>query len=82
VRPGSARRFPVRAALGLYAALFGAAVLWRTALCGERLLYASEEAARAGLHPLRDLALNHDRYALKTMRVNELGKKRRCDVIG
>ena len=51
------RRLPVGAALGLYAALFGAAVLWRTVLYGEPLLFADGAAARAGLHPFRDAAL-------------------------
>jgi membrane protease YdiL (CAAX protease family) len=51
------RRLPIGAALGFYAALFGAAVLWRSVLCGEPLLFADAAAARAGLHPLRDGAL-------------------------
>jgi uncharacterized protein len=50
-------RLPIRGALGFYGVLLGAAVLWRSVLLGEPLLFASEEAARAGLHPLRDLAL-------------------------
>jgi len=51
------RRLPVGAALGFYAALFAAAVLWRSVLCGEPLLFADAAAAQAGLHPLRDGAL-------------------------
>lgn len=47
----------LRTALLFYGALLAAAVLWRSVLLGEPLLFASEEAARAGLHPVRDLAL-------------------------
>jgi len=46
----------VRMALLFYAAVFGAALLWRVGLRGEPLLYASEEAARQGLRLGPDLA--------------------------
>ncbi|NNL67843.1 MAG: CPBP family intramembrane metalloprotease [Myxococcales bacterium] len=47
----------VRPALVFYGILLGLAVLWRSVWYGEPLLYASEAAARAGLDPLRDLAI-------------------------
>lgn len=47
----------VRSALWFYGALGTAAWLWRTTWLGEPLLYASEEAARAGLSPGRNLAV-------------------------
>jgi membrane protease YdiL (CAAX protease family) len=45
----------VRLALLFYVALFGAALLWRVGLRGERLLYASAGAAERGLRLGPDL---------------------------
>lgn len=56
-RPPGASKLPVRMAVALYSALLAVALLWRTGLYGEPLLFASEAAARAGLRPLRDAAL-------------------------
>jgi len=49
------RSLPVRAVLALYGALLAAAFAWRSLLYGEPLLFASDEAARAGLHVARDV---------------------------
>lgn len=55
--PPEARPPLVAPALGLYGTLLAVAVAWRWGLHGESILYASEAAAREGLHPARDLAL-------------------------
>jgi len=44
-------------ALRFYGALAAVAVLWRSVWLGEPLLYASQEAARRGVDPLRDVAV-------------------------
>ena len=54
-KPEQAPPLP-RLALLFYGALVGAALLWG-ALAGRSLFYASEAAAAAGAHPLRDVSV-------------------------
>jgi membrane protease YdiL (CAAX protease family) len=60
--PGAAAQAPepfrfVRFGLLFYGAMAVVAVLWRQGWYGEALLYASPEAERLGISPVRDLAL-------------------------
>lgn len=47
----------VRAGLLFYGAMAAAAVVWRIGIQGEPLLYATAEAARRGVEPLRDAGI-------------------------